>query len=291
MTTIKHCVIIYNPNSTGDGKQNAELLASQLKDQTDVNVELLPTKHAGHAEEIVKSVDKAATTLVVSSSGDGGYHELVNGIMTRPTNTPARLITGLLPSGNANDHYNAVHRGDLLRRIKTGDIDQFDVLKIASGNWTRYAHSYIGIGLSPHIGKKLTEATLNPLLEAWLVVRHFFTASPVKIRVNGKVRRYDSLIFSTISRMSKYMTLSSKAVPDDGKFEITSKRSDSIINLIKYIFKASTTGLTDEANQVSTFSFTPIHKTMIQLDGEVFQIEARAKVTVTIEKKALHSII
>jgi diacylglycerol kinase (ATP) len=287
---IKKIIIIYNPNSTGDGQANAENLKKQLGDISTISVTLQPTEFAGHAEEIVKKLPNDNTMMVISSSGDGGYHEVINGALSHGETT-TKIITGLLPSGNANDHYNAVHVGDVVDRIKNNDILRVDVLKVSVGNWTRYAHSYAGIGLTPHIGEKLTQATLNPFNEIWLTIRYFFNFRPVKIRTATGMYRYDSLIFSNIERMSKYLTLSSEAKIDDGKFEVTGSKAGTFTKLLKHLFKASTIGLTEDANHVDSYSFTSTRPISMQLDGEVFRFVAGSEVTVSITPKALNCII
>lgn len=290
MTVINQIFIIYNPNSTGDGKLNAEELQKQLARQSKIPVTLQPTEFAGHAEQMVKALPATEEVMVISSSGDGGYHEVINGALLRDQQA-GRIITGLLPSGNANDHYNAVHTGDIIERILAGDVQQMDVLKITVGNWTRYAHSYAGIGLTPHIGEKLTQATLNPFNEVWLTIRHFINFRPVKIRTDTGVHRYDSLIFSNIERMSKYLTLSSDAKIDDGKFEVTGSKAGTFSKLLKHLFKASTVGLTEDANHATSYTFTSIRPIVIQLDGEVFHFGANSEVTVSVAAKSLNCII
>lgn len=290
MNSITSIIIIYNPNSTGDGKKNAETLQQDIAAVSDIPVTLQPTKSAGHAEEIVQTLPATSQTLVISSSGDGGYHEVINGLLRRE-NGADKLIAGLLPSGNANDHYHAVHDGNIVDRITRADIKTIDVLKVTVGDWSRYAHSYTGIGITPHIGEKLTKATLNPFNEVWLTLRYFFNFRPAKIRVEGKIYRYDSLIFSNIERMSKYLTLSKDARVDDGKFEITGTKAGPISKLLKHLFKASTVGLTADANQAATYTFTSLRPLSLQLDGEVFRFAAGANVTVSIVPKTLRCII
>jgi diacylglycerol kinase family enzyme len=290
MAKIQEVIIIYNPNSTGDGEKNARALQAQLKKTSHITVTLQPTKHAGHAEEIIRDLPQTRHAMVISSSGDGGYHEVINGALLRSKHGE-HLITGLLPSGNANDHYRAVHHGDVIKRITTGDVQMIDALKVTVDKWTRYAHSYAGIGLTPHIGEKLTQAKLNPFNEVWLTIRYYFSSRPVKIRTDDGIRRYDSLIFSNIERMSKYMTLSSAAKVDDGKFEVTGSKAGAPGTLMKHLFKASTSGLTDEAVHVTSYSFTSLRPFALQLDGEVFHFDARSKVTISIAPKAINCII
>ena len=294
MSSFPKIIIIYNPNSTGPSESNARKLATRLQKHlpSTTDIDIVATEHAGHAETIVKKYAKdTRPTLLISSSGDGGYHEMINGVIEGDI---SHIVTGLLPSGNANDHYNAVHHGDTVRRIVSRDTTRIDVLRVDATMhgkpWHRYAHSYAGIGLSPQIGKKLTAAKLNPFNEVWLVVKHLFTFNSVKLRVGNDIRRYDSLIFSNIGRMSKVLSLSDDASITDGKFEVTGKRSRSLSSLLGYFFKAATTGI-DTAQHYEFYEFTCLKPTMMQLDGEVYQFEQDTTVTVTCAAAKLPCII
>jgi diacylglycerol kinase (ATP) len=290
MVSIKKIIIIYNPNSTGDGKANAEAFKAKLEAMSRISVTLQPTEAAGHAEKIAQQMPNDDSMMVISSSGDGGYHEVVNGVLSRGQSA-SKLITGLLPSGNANDHYTDVHHGDAAERIIADDVQSIDLIKVTIGDWTRYAHSYVGIGITPHIGEKLTEADLNPFNEIWLTIRHFFSSRPVKIKTTTGTYRYDSLVFSNVGKMSKYITLSKNAKIDDGKFEMTGSKSGRLSTLLGHIFKASTVGLTDDATHLTNFSFTSSRPLIIQLDGEVFRFKARSAVAITVAPKALKCIV
>ncbi|MFZ1258554.1 MAG: diacylglycerol kinase family protein [Candidatus Saccharimonas sp.] len=279
--------IIFNPNSTGDGEKNARTLARQLKKQGQ-KVALVGTQHAGHAREIASEfATKHADGMIISSSGDGGYHEVVNGVVT---SSNPQVITGVLPSGNANDHYHFVHRGDTVQRIRTGDVDNIDLIKVTTPDWTAYAHSYVGVGMTSQIGKELTKATLNPLIEAWLVVSQLFKLRSVKIRVKGKVRSYDHMVWSNSGRMSKYLTLSTDASIDDGLFEVTRVKSGSIAGLLSHLFKATADSLSDTP-QVEHFEFTALTALSMQLDGEAYAVPSGATVTLESAKQKLRCIV
>jgi diacylglycerol kinase (ATP) len=290
MVKIKKIIIIYNPYSTGNGKKNAEDFQKKLTAATDVAVTLQPTDFAGHAEEMVRALENRDDTMVISSSGDGGYHEVINGVLSHGEPT-SKIITGLLPSGNANDHYHSVHGGDLIDRIIKGDAQTIDLIQVTVGNWTRYAHSYAGIGLTPHIGEKLTQAKLNPINEIWLAIRYYLNFRPVKISTETGVHHYDSLIFSNVERMSKYLTLSKKAKLDDGKFEVIGSKAGSFSKLLGHLFKATTVGLTDDADRVSSYTFTSRRSIALQMDGEVYRFGPNSTITVSMARKALRCII
>ncbi|OYW41897.1 hypothetical protein B7Z28_01990, partial [Candidatus Saccharibacteria bacterium 32-45-3] len=227
--------IIYNPNSTGDSEANARAAYEQL---TTHDVTLVATDFAGHGEELAREIaEKNDEHMIISSSGDGGYHEVINGILSAKNHD--KIIAGLLPSGNANDHYNAIHDGDLVSRINEKDIRSIDVLKLTAGNVERFAHSYIGFGLSPQIGEELNKTKLNRFNEIWIVLSQFLSTIPVRITYNKKKLRFASLTFSNIHRMAKVLTLSEDAKPDDGIFEVNAIPARSLFTAIGIFAKAA----------------------------------------------------
>ena len=286
---INKVVILYNPNSTGDGKKNAEDLMSELaKASKKLKVELKKTEYPGHAEEIAQQYVKSVhPVLLISSSGDGGYHELVNGVLL---NKAKGVFTGLLPSGNANDHHGAVGTNSLVEHILSGTSKKIDVLKIISTvngkPWVRYAHSYAGIGLTSEVGKELTKEKLNFFNEKWLTLKHLLTFRHVSIELKGKRVRYDSLIFSNIHKMSKVIQLSKDSSISDGRFEVNAVPHRSKLYLISQLFRAVTIGL-EENSSVSFFEFRTIKKLLIQLDGEDFTLDAHSDVKV----ESLHNTL
>src|SRR3982750_2899542 len=101
--------IIYNPNSTGPSEAKARVLHEDLiKRRKRTKITLTPTKRAGHAEDLAyKAAHANRRALIISSSGDGGYHEVINGAL-RAQLEGAKPTVGLLPAGNANDHYHSL---------------------------------------------------------------------------------------------------------------------------------------------------------------------------------------
>jgi diacylglycerol kinase (ATP) len=125
----KRIIILYNPVSTGDSLDNAEELQKKLETSLSktVKIELFPTQYPGHAEEIGAKYAKKPDTLLVSSSGDGGYNELVNGVLSQDGH---RATVCVLPSGNANDHYQATNELDVSTMIIKGETHKIDALKL-----------------------------------------------------------------------------------------------------------------------------------------------------------------
>ena len=289
-------VILYNPNSTGESKQLATEFCDALAQADTTNIltiELTATQHAGHGEEIAAShAKKGEPCVIISASGDGGYHEVVNGALSADN---SRVITGVLPAGNANDHHGAIG-GDnesLIASILSEDYHDIDVLhlsaKVDGQAWARYAHSYAGIGVVARAARDLTKERPNVLQEKWLVAKSLFSFRYSKLIEGGKSRRYSSLVFSNIATMSKVLKLADESSLTDGAFEINRIRFHSKPRLLLYLATAATVGL-KPAESVSRYTFTTTKATNIQLDGEVYTLDGGCDVTVTSQQKRLRYV-
>lgn len=287
--------IIFNPNSTGDGKAMAKSFQAELHRRLPgQDITLVPTRHAGHAEELAYELAKASKRpLIISASGDGGYHEVINGIV-RANADGAKAVAGLLPAGNANDHYREEHRGDMISAIIKGRPDVIDLIelntKVRGKAYTRYAHSYIGFGLTPKVAQELNKVDLHWYNEIWIVLKTFFTLRPIKIVVNGQQHSYYNVICSNVGKMSKVLTISANASNADGKFEVAVFKWHHKLRLLLYLLRASTAELPD-ARSLREYHFETLRKTLVQLDGEVATIDPSSEVRLRIKPKSLACIV
>lgn len=290
--------IIFNPKSTGTSKANAENLKTLLEDAlADTPIKLIPTEYAGHASELAYREAKATKKpLIISASGDGGYNEVVNGVMQAQAEG-AVATTGLLPSGNANDHYRSVRSGEVEKQIVSGkqrNIDLLHITTVKDGTvWERYAHSYAGIGITANVGIKLNKIDLNPINEWVVSAREIYNSPPAKVIIDGKAHHYDSLIFSNISRLAKVFVLSSNSQIDDGKFEVLALQSKNKTAMLRKVAQALTSPAENVVGvtQVASFSFETADKQAMQFDGEVTTLEPGTKVTIASCKQTLACII
>jgi diacylglycerol kinase (ATP) len=298
MRTYSAITIIYNPHSTRRAKQLAQQLKNELRRQLPKQkIHLAATKHAGHAEKLAYKLAKATKwPLIISASGDGGYHEVVNGLV-RAQSEGANPTAGLLPAGNANDHFRNLHaREELSEQIAHDNARNIDLLKftyVQDGvRQERYAHSYIGLGLTPQAASELNkhELSKNKFLEVWLVARAIIRLRAVRLEVGGNLRRYDSLIFSNVALMSKYLSLSDIASAQDGKFEVTAFRRRNKLRLLLTLVTASTRGLKG-TNQTKSFRFRTVKPQLVQLDGEIILIDGGSLATVSIDRGILRCIV
>lgn len=287
--------IIYNPNSTGSSKAMAEDFKINIQRRIpEQKVKLVATKYAGHGEKLAYKIAKQSKKpLIFSSSGDGGYNEVVNGAM-KAQNEGFKPTTGLLPAGNANDHYHGLHTENSIDLIITKRPKRIDLLRISyvsnKKNVQRYAHSYIGFGISSMVSKELNKTKLNKFKETWLVIRTLLTISPVTLTVDNKIGKYDSIIASNTDKMSKYLNVSRPSRMDDGLFEVTISRHENKFKLVALILRASLIKLKED-KQTTTFSLDTIEQTVAQTDGEILTIDANTRVDISIEKQILNCIV
>ncbi|MCA9330065.1 hypothetical protein KDA11_05425, partial [Candidatus Saccharibacteria bacterium] len=180
-----------------------------------------------------------------------------------------------------------------INHITEGNRRHIDVLyiKVASdnGTWRRYAHSYIGFGVTPEIGRELTQAQLNKANEVIISLKSFLKSKPFTIIEQVKTNEYQSIVISNIAKMSKVLGLAKDSTVNDGLFEIFALPPGKAF-MLGVIVKSATVGLR-YTKQTDKYVFKTVNKQPVQLDGEVFDIPANALVTVGIEQRNLACIV
>lgn len=289
MEQLRRIVVIYNPKSTGATQVRSVRFQRRVEKHLGIPVEIVATLYRGHAEVLAREYAESDTrVMIVSCSGDGGYHEVVNGVLT--SKHPSTVL-GLLPGGNANDHYAHMHAPQLLRRIARGQTTTIDVLRIRSSRgWECYAHSYVGIGMTAELNEILQRYDFHPLREIGLVVKYIFRTRPVRIEVSGKKERYDSVLFFNTGRMSKFVKTGPNASIQDGKFELVLLKKGSATQIAQHVVRAATVGFRN-ARQLQKLSFTCRQDMPLQMDGEQRQLTQGETITVECLTQVLSCII
>ena len=292
MSSFDRIVIIFNPHSTGNAPESAEELRAELARRLPtVPLELSPTQHAGHARDLARAAAGGGCPLVVSVSGDGGYNEVVNGVMDAGND---RAVCAVRAAGNANDHRRTTRERPLADAIVAGEVRRIDLLRLTVGSGpdaqTRYAHSYIGVGLTPVVAVDLEKGGKGSWREIVSVVRGFSRFRPFPIRLeDGRRRRIDSLVFANIAEMAKYAKLSEDGAPDDGRFEVITQRQTGKLAVLATAIRAATRGLGPQPS-ATHYGFTTLAPMPLQLDGELVELDADTPVAVDIAPRALATI-
>lgn len=283
-------VLIYNPKSTNDAYAKAKEFKTALR-AIDYRATLAPTNHRGHAREIAAAyVGKYSRPLIVSVSGDGGYNEVINGVMEASAkHSTSKPVVAVIGAGNANDH-KRLTRGEtpLIKLVKKAKPKPLDLIHIRTKGLARYAHSYIGLGITPEVGIELNKHDLNFFQEIKIIFKTFRTFTPFEIMIDGEKKRLGSLVFANIHGMAKVIKLSKHPTPNDGRFDI-----------IRLSYHGTGRLLIDmglmalHARRTTTaerYKFRSIHRLAIQLDGEIEYIPAHSEAIVESVKDAIESL-
>lgn len=296
MKVFDHIAVIYNPKSTGDAPKMAKDLRDTINGHYEViekKAVLYPTARAGDAVEIAEDIArKYARPLIISVSGDGGYNEVINGVMNAKKLFPAqKAVVAVMAAGNANDH-KRVMRGDtpLIRLIKKANIKSMDLISISAKSddfeLLRYAHSYIGLGITPEVGHALNQHGKSRWNEIWLTMKTLGKFTPFTVERDGIGKLYDSLVFANINEMAKFVKLDDKNTVHDGKFEVVGLRHRGKFNMIRSLLGAALNGFR-QSPSYSSYSFSLPDAQPIQCDGEIEELPADCKVLI----KSHHQVI
>lgn len=275
-------VLIYNPAAGGIGPNLARDMAGELGDRLPaLPVLLQPTGFAGHARELARSEAAVGRPLLVSVSGDGGYNEVVNGVMEVPG---SGAVCTVLAAGNANDHRRSTRRSPTIESITAGQVHRIDLLRLTLGEGAArqrlYAHSYIGFGLTPLMAIGIEKGRKGALTELVSVVRTSVGLKPFEIaRADGARAVLDSLILANIADMAKYGKVSEAGEPGDGLFEVITLAHADRWRMALMVLRAATIGLGVQPS-VSQYSFRTIDPVPFQIDGEIKTVDANTAVTV-----------
>lgn len=295
MPPIAEVVVVFNPQSSGDGERLAHELQERLHAAApDLPVELVATEHAGHGRELAARHAARATpehvVLVVSASGDGGFHDVVNGVVDAG-GAAVGAAAAVLAAGNANDHRRSTAQRPLDEAIADHDLSRLDLLTLQrSDGATEYAHSYIGVGVTAAVAVGLEESggkgSIGEVLTTLRVLRE---QVPVVLERDGRRCSYDAIVASTVRGMAKFVTLDPDAEPDDGRFEVTELGH---LRPWQYpgILARAATGKLPGRQGVTSYAFRTTATTPVQLDGEVRELAGGTDVTVGIAPGALLTV-
>jgi diacylglycerol kinase (ATP) len=281
--------IVFNPNSTGNASERAQELADELGERApDLPVTLRPTEHAGHGREIARDAARDGRPLVVSVSGDGGYNDVVNGLMEAGADG---VFAAVLAAGNANDHRRVTRERPLADAIVDGEVSRLDLLRMSvdDGREPRYAHSYIGLGITPTVALELESGGKGSIREAISTIRSFARFRPFEIVTDAGAERFDSVIFANIREMAKFAQLSDEGRPDDGRFEVIILRHTAKWRVLFTAVRAAIRGLGPQPT-AREYTFRTVDPMPVQVDGEVADFPQGAAVTVEIAAGALQTV-
>jgi diacylglycerol kinase (ATP) len=286
--------IIYNPKSTGEAAAKARRLHKRLQ-RKGLPSELCATQYAGHGREIAyRVVRKHKRPLIVSVSGDGGYNEVVNGVMqAKDEGSTNRPVCTIAPGGNANDHRRTIRKHPIYWAILHTKPESIDILRLeASGQnkqLLRYAHSYIGFGVTSKAAAELNRERLTRWKEVKIVLRTLLNFDPVTISHDKDRQKLDSLVFANIHQMSKIIRLGKRSNLHNGKFRVVAIPHRSRFRTLATMLSIVLFGFRNPP-QTDAYVFELLDTQPVHFDGEVEDIAAGSQVRIACAKNALEII-
>ncbi|BCT74753.1 hypothetical protein SCMU_05950 [Sinomonas cyclohexanicum] len=282
-------LLIYNPSS-----RTPALLAEQLRAELGARLPVMPlslhpTAFPGHGRALAGAA-LGGRPLLVSISGDGGYNDVVNGAM----GAGGQAICAVMGAGNANDHRRSTRSLPIIDAIVRGDVRRMDLLRLTvgegPGQWSRYAHSYVGFGLTPLMAIGIEAGVKGRFTELLSVARALRGLTPIEIaRADGARAVLDSLILANIPRIAKYGRISEAGFPDDGMFEVVLLPHAAKWRIALMALRAVTVGLGVQTS-VPSYRFTSTDAIPLQIDGEVMELAAGTPVLVESRHQALATL-
>ena len=102
-----------------------------------------------------------------------------------------KAVCAVKAAGNANDHRRTTAQRPLIDAITAGEVRRIDLLRLAIGDGvharTQYAHSYIGLGLTPVMAIGLEKGGKGSLKEIVSVIRTFARfRPPIPLQLDGE---------------------------------------------------------------------------------------------------------
>ncbi|GAN00971.1 sphingosine kinase [Mucor ambiguus] len=101
----KKLLVLINPfGGQGKAKEIFEYHVRPIFESAKCDIEVRYTEHQGHALQIAQDLDIHAYDAIVTVSGDGVIHEVINGFLKRPDAREAmkQVAIGIIPGGTGN---------------------------------------------------------------------------------------------------------------------------------------------------------------------------------------------
>lgn len=252
-------LLIFNPHAAMS--RAAKLLPDILKGlEQFAAVEVAPTRHAGHAVELVAAADLVGFDGVIAAGGDGTLFEVLNGLYRKELQQ--RVPLGLVPvgTGNAFARDLGLMPGDWQKGIDIIARNQprkVDVGRVQTRSETFYFLNIIGMGFAVDAGKtakklKMFGNSAYTLGTLWETIK--LKSYPLHIEIDGKIIKQDN-VFVEISN-SRYTGASFLIAPDaqidDGLLDVTLLSSLPRRRLLR-LFPTIYSGRHVQYQEVSTF--------------------------------------
>ena len=257
-------------------------------------IEVIFTKYAGHAKEIVKEKVNEAPDVVVACGGDGTINEVAQGLI----GTSIKL--GIIPIGSGNGlASNLSIPKELSRALETIISDKLIVIDVGKIN-EKYFFSNIGLGIDAFVIERYTDKRQRNFLgylkaTIWSFLN--FKSVGLNVVFDDEVIKKDDYFFVLCSNSDEAgygISFTPKARLNDGFLDVLCVKKLNLFEIVYFFYAVlfRRIHLMDKAivRQVKSVSFESVHGDLkVQIDGESICLGA-SKVEVVILSNALNII-
>jgi len=279
VVTAKRFVVMVNPH--GGARRGLAVLESvkPVFDAAGAAMDVHVSTHAGHIQEIAKTIPLQDYDGVCVVGGDGTIHEAINGMMQqkRPKQTPL----GVIPGGTGNsvvEHLDSVEPVEAARRIIAGSDQPLDVVRVTMENEVVYSVNIVGWGAVVDINLMAERLrALGPLRYTVAAMYHILRSKRrrAKLVFDGKISEdeYMFVIGCNTKFTGKGMQIAPHADISDGKLDVVVVHPTSrwqMFRLMTKIYDGSHHSLPCvEYHQVRSLSIETESRECLNVDGEL----------------------
>lgn len=211
----KSAILVYNPVG---GKKKAlklaETIVLPMLEAAGIQVERQPTLHAGHAQELGKTLSLEGIDALIVMGGDGTLSDLLNGFLSREDKAADQgsCRLGFIPAGTGNTYLREVLGTKTAAGCESGV--RAAVQAIIDGRSRRVDCQQLDMQRTPD-GEPMSMVSINTVMAGFGPTA---TAVAERRRWLGPMR-YDISIKTEIVKLPCRKPLPSKLTIDDGKVE------------------------------------------------------------------------
>ncbi|MFH1150463.1 MAG: YegS/Rv2252/BmrU family lipid kinase [Actinomycetota bacterium] len=288
-------LVVVNPVSRGGKAMREGVWLVKHLSRLGVSHEAFFTDYPGHARNIVKrwidSVD-----VVVAVGGDGTVNEVINGVMASGSDKPLAVF----PAGTADDFCHNIgisrDRKKALEVLLTDSSRPIDLMRYND----RYAAVTLGIGVDAEIVYH-TLSHKRIRIPAYFAVglRTVFIErmrkSPRELRVESETGvlegRFLIAVFGNAPLYGRYVYWLPEALMDDGVLDMSALRPMKPIAAWSLLMKCFNKEFRSEKiihDRSTWFKVEILEESFMQVDGEVYKVNAGERLDISVERKALN---
>ncbi|KAI9096921.1 ATP-NAD kinase-like domain-containing protein [Phlyctochytrium arcticum] len=144
----KQVLVLLNPfGGTKQAPRICKEIVVPMLTIAGIPVDMRETQRREHATDIARELRVSDYSAAITVSGDGVFHEVVNGLLTRPDWDQARkLPLGIVGSGSGNGmnmNLDSVGRETAVLSVIKGHTRPMDIFSVTQGDNVTYSHLQI----------------------------------------------------------------------------------------------------------------------------------------------------